>query len=230
MPEPTEKKLKKLKPHPKSALLEGLDKVQLTKRMTYGQYHGMSDEQVKTAVTGKKKVKRDADVSSLLAIRRQKRKKKKIEQRLIAEEKERVKKEAIAVVDVAPEDREAFVVALDEQAQNLRNFMLKRLASTQFGVTSALDTVLQELNIIMDGGVSVNAISPFMRLNNEVALVAITKRICELYGLDRRTTRKIIDAKIEFMRPTEFKPVGNDLAGITGRAGIGSAKGRSPAK
>lgn len=188
-----------------SELLKGIDHDVLAARMRVGEYSGMNDVELKAAVSGvkRKKSKRDIRASQLLASRKKANVRKEFDRQMRKQEKVVLKQKAIAVVEVPKVDKEEFVVNLGVKSKDLRNFMLKNLASTQFGVTNALDVVLQELNIIMDGGVTSNATAPFLRLNSEIALVALTIKMCELYGLDKATTRKIVEAKIEFMRPRD---------------------------
>ena len=151
------------------------------------------------------KKKKSKKASEILEARRKKRKPSQLErdQQQAEIEKARIKADSIAVVDVSAEDKQVFTENLDEATKALRNFMLNDLAPKELGMASALDTTMQELNVLLDGGVAIDMRATLMKLNSDISLIAMTKKMCSIYKIDKATTRKIIEAKIEFMRPAE---------------------------
>ena len=114
----------------------------------------------------------------------------------------RTKASAIAVVDVSPEDQELFTEKTESASLKIRDFLLKELAPKQIAGQIASDTVMQELNILLESSVSSSMAAASKRIADEISILKFASFMCDLYELPDSIKAQYIETKLEAMKPT----------------------------
>lgn len=125
-------------------------------------------------------------------------------------EKERLKanENTLTIVDVDEKDKDAFNTKVEEAAKATQAYIFRVLAPMQVGVQIGIDLATQQLDIHVEKAVSHSASRIISRISDEIAQIALVVKFGELHGISPDVLDRILDAKIEFLRPRSLEPVG----------------------